>query len=70
MFENPYAFLRWGVILIAVALLIYKFQLLKEFLDILTRKKSKQDENVPRKIDELLNRMRRRDEKKNKAGSS
>lgn len=54
MFDNPYAFIRWISILSAVAFIIYRFQVLQIIFDILTRRKTKQEEDIQKKVDELL----------------
>lgn len=60
MFDNPYAFIRWIVILSAVALLIYRFQVLQIIFDILTRRKTKQEEDIQQKVDNLLNKREKK----------
>ncbi|MFA7419911.1 MAG: hypothetical protein WCZ90_09515 [Melioribacteraceae bacterium] len=59
MFENPYAFIRWIAILSGIALLIYRFELLKVFMDLFTGKKNGNDE-IQNKVDELLNKRRKK----------
>lgn len=59
MFENPYAFIRWIGILSGIALLIYRFELLKVFIDLFTGKKNNNDE-IQNKVDELLNKRRKK----------
>ena len=59
MFDNPYAFIRWIVILSGIALLIYRFELIKILLDLFTGKKSSNEE-IQNKVDELLNKRRKK----------
>ena len=59
MFDNPYAFIRWIAILSGIALLIYRFELIRIFMDLFTGKKSNNDE-IQNKVDELLNKRQKR----------
>jgi hypothetical protein len=59
MFDNPYAFIRWIAILSGIALLIYRFELLNELLNLFTRKK-KSDDEIQNKVDDILNRKRKK----------
>jgi len=56
MFDNPYAFLRWIAILSAIALLIYRYELLREVYNIFKKKKSSEEEEIKQKVEELLNK--------------
>ncbi len=58
MFDNPYAFIRWIAILSGIALLIYRFQLLQELINIFSKKKNANDE-IQNKVDEILDRSRK-----------
>jgi hypothetical protein len=50
MFDNPFAFIRWIAILSGIALVIYRFQLLSELLNLFSRK-YKTDDEIQNKVD-------------------
>lgn len=64
MFDNPYAFIRWIAILSGIALVIYRFQLLHELINIFSKKK-KDNEEIQNKVDELLDRSRKQPNRNN-----
>ena len=59
MFDNPYAFIRWIAILSGIALIVYRFQLLHELLNVFRKQKDRQAEDIQNKVDELLNKKRK-----------
>jgi hypothetical protein len=65
MFDNPYAFIRYIVILIVIASVLYRFNFIVELFRSFRKKSNPPDDEIKDKVDELLRRSERNLKSKN-----
>jgi hypothetical protein len=56
MLDNPYLIIRIIIILSAVAYLIYRFEVIMMIIDLIRGQKTNPDEEINKKVEELLNK--------------
>ena len=59
MFDNPYLIIRIIIILSAVAYIIYRFEIIMIFIDLIRGRKTNSNVEINKKVEELLKKRRK-----------
>lgn len=58
MFDNPYAILRWIIVLIVIGSVIFRFRVFLDLFRSFNKKRINTDDDIQKKAEEILNKYR------------